>query len=116
MAEARAVGHSYAMEYRWCLKAAGLTYPVALCRQCGKVIPPASVELSRTGAHGTLLFLHEHELCFAVLVQSNSGKRRVEWRGDPGQALRAAVERAWVTEGASVEEVVELIASLLAAH
>ena len=108
----------YAMKYRWCLKAAGLTYPVALCRQCGKVIPPASVELSRTGAHGTLFFVHEHELCFAVLVQSNSGKRRVEWHGacELGQAVRAAVERAWVIEGADVEEVEKLIASLLAAR
>ena len=65
--------YKYKMPYRKCRKAAGLTYPIAICFECKKVIDPSATEPSRTGAHATWYYAHEHPLAFIVLEQTNSG-------------------------------------------
>jgi hypothetical protein len=105
--------HSYVVEYRRCIRAEGVTWPIAVCTTCRRIIEPRAIEPSKTGAHGKLYFVHQHPLVFITLLQSNSGKRRVALSGELGELARA-VEQAWVVERASVDEVVELARSLMA--
>ena len=104
--------YSYVVEYRRCIKAEGVTWPIAVCTTCRRIIEPR-VEPSKTGAHGKLYFVHQHPLAFITLLQSNSGKRRVELSGELGELARA-VERAWVVERRTLDEVEELVRSLIA--
>jgi hypothetical protein len=108
-----AAEYSYVVEYRRCIRAEGLTWPIAVCTTCRGIIEPRAQESSKTGAHGKLYFVHQHPLAFITLLQSNSGKRRVAVSGELGELARA-VERAWVVQRASVDEVVELARLLMA--
>lgn len=103
--------YTYKMPYRFCAKAAGLTYPIAICLECGKVIEPTREEYSRTGSHGTWYYVHKHPLAFIVLEQSNSGKgkRKVEAIGGVPEQLVDVVRDAWLYLGASIESVEGII-------
>ena len=101
--------HSYVMDFRMCRKSNGITYPVAICTTCKRVVEPINIELSKTGSHGRLYYVHEHPLTFIVLEQSNSGKRRVRWVNGYMKILNEVVEYAWIINGQSIKEVVEII-------
>jgi hypothetical protein len=101
--------HRYKMPFRRTLKTDAVTYPIALCLECGKVIEPSAREYSKTEAHGKLFFAHEHELAFIILKQSNSGKRKVETRGNVPEQLIDVVRDAWLYLGASPESVEGII-------
>jgi hypothetical protein len=106
----------YEKHYRNCIKASGRTYPIAYCPVCHAVVPPTSVERSRSGAHGTNIYVHEHELRFVELWSSNSGKREV--RVEPGFPSHLA-ERAralWLHEQVEPQVVEEELAALAAAE
>jgi hypothetical protein len=97
----------YEKYYRNCIKASGRTYPIAYCPVCNAVVPPTSVERSKTGAHGTNVYLHEHPLVFLTLISSNSGKRWMEVEPGFPRHLAELAERLWLHEAvepAAVEE------------
>jgi hypothetical protein len=105
-----APGHFVAeMPYRMCEKANGITYPIAICMVCKKIIEPASKEFSRTGSHGKFYYVHDHPLTFIILEQSNSGKRRIKWVSGYVKVLNEVVEYAWVINGQSIDEVIKII-------
>jgi hypothetical protein len=101
--------HSYAMNFRMCRKANGITYPIAICTTCKKIIEPVNREYSRTGNHGKFYYVHEHPLVFVTLIQSNSGRRKVEWTGGYIKVLNEVIEYAWIINGQSIEEVTKII-------
>jgi hypothetical protein len=101
--------HSYVMPYRMCEKANGITYPVAICVTCKKIIEPVNKEFSKTGSHGRFYYVHEHPLVFVTLIQSNSGKRKIVWTGGYIKVLNEVIEYAWIVNGQSIEEVTKII-------
>jgi Holliday junction resolvase RusA-like endonuclease len=106
--------YKYEMPYRFCAKAAGLTYPIAICVTCGKVIWPSREEYSRTGSHGTWYYVHEHPLAFIVLTQSNTGRRSASRTDNVPKALYDIVYETWVYyEDSTVEEVEGIISTWL---
>ena len=54
----------------------GLDYYFAYCPKCVRFVKPR-FELSKTGRHGKMIFIHSHELKFIRLSRSNSGKREI---------------------------------------
>jgi hypothetical protein len=104
----------YEKYYRRCAKKEGRTYPIAYCPVCNAAVPPSAVERSRTGAHGTNIYVHEHELKFLTLVSSNSGKREVE--AEPGfpERLAAHAKQLWLYERVEPEAVEEALQALCA--
>jgi len=111
VAEARQ--HVYEVPYRRCVKAGGITYPIAICPVCGKVIKPSRKESSKTGAHGTWYYAHEHPLLFVVLKQSNSGKRSLDAELGLPEPLVDAIRRAWIFFHYEPEVIEDLLAALL---
>ena len=98
--------YRYEMPYRNCIKASGLTYPIAFCLECGKVIEPSAEEYSRTGAHGTWYYVHEHPLAFIVLKRSNSGKRDAYRSENVPKPLFDIVYETWVYyEDSTIDEI-----------
>ena len=98
--------YKYEMPYRSCIKAGGLTYPIAICNECGKVIEPTRREYSKTGAHGTWYYEHEHELRFIILRQSNSGKRDAYRSENVPKPLFDIVHETWVYyEDSTIDEI-----------
>jgi hypothetical protein len=102
----------YEKYYRRCAKKEGRTYPIAYCPTCNAVVPPSAVERSKTGAHGTNIYVHEHELKFLTLVSSNSGKRKVE--AEPGfpEHLAERARALWLYEELEPVAVEEELAAL----
>jgi Holliday junction resolvase RusA-like endonuclease len=106
--------YKYEMPYRSCWKAGGLTYPIAICAECGRVIRPTREEYSRTGSHGTWYYVHEHPLGFIVLKRSNSGKRDAYRSENVPKALYDIVYETWVYyDDSTVEEIEEIISEWL---
>jgi len=101
--------YTYEMPYRRCIKRNCMTYPIALCLRCKKLVKPVRSELSKTGAHGMLYFAHRHPLAFVVLEQTNSGKRSVHFVGEVPEDLVWKVRIAWVDYGTDVNFVKNLV-------
>jgi hypothetical protein len=101
--------YRYELPYRNCIKASGLTYPIAFCLECGKVIEPTAEEYSRTGAHGTWYYVHEHPLAFIILKRSNSGKRDADRSENVPKSLFDIVYESWVYYEDSTIDVIEAI-------
>ena len=73
----------------------GIDYSIAVCLECRDVIEPASKRRSRNGTHGEDFFIHEHELRFIELYQSNSGNR--DYYLDQGlEFLEDLVDDLWI--------------------
>jgi len=104
----------YEREYRWCIKASGRTYPIAYCPTCNAVVPPSAVERSKTGAHGTNIYVHEHPLVFLTLVSSNSGKRWMEVEPSFPEQLAERARALWLYEQVEPQVVEEELAALAA--
>jgi hypothetical protein len=79
-----------------------------------RVIEPSAKEYSKTGAHGTWRYAHEHPLAFIILSQSNSGKREVTTTLGVPRPLREIVRELWIYRASSAEEVEEAVAKWLA--
>lgn len=105
--------HSYVMNFRMCRKANGITYPIAICEVCKKIVEPVNREYSKTGSHGKFYYMHEHPLVFVTLIQSNSGKRRVVWTGGYVKILNEVVEYMWVISGQDIKDIIETIQAYL---
>jgi len=103
---------TYKKSYRQSIKSDGITYPIAICLTCGKIIEPVRREFSRTTAHGTFYYEHEHPLEFITLVQSNSGKRYAEYRRELPLELRGKVAGAWL-RGKNIHEIEHIITETL---
>jgi hypothetical protein len=112
----RARLYTYEVPYRRCVKASGLTYPIAICTVCMRVVEPSAKEYSKTGAHGTWYYEHEHPLAFIMIVQSNSGKREVAMTPGVPRPLREIVRVLWIYRASSAEEVEEAVAKWLEAR
>jgi hypothetical protein len=110
---AEAQQHVYEVPYRRCVKAGGITYPIAVCLRCFKVVEPSRKESSKTGAHGTWYYAHEHPLLFVVLEQSNSGRRRVVVPEGFPEPLADAIRRTWTFFHYEPEVIENLLAALL---
>jgi preprotein translocase subunit Sss1 len=113
MAGAMAAEYSYVVEYRRCLRARGITYPIAVCTTCKKVVKPTREEYSKTGAHGVWYYKHEHQLSFIILEQSNSEKRRVTVQGSLPGRLEDAVRSTWLFHRYEPEDIERILAELL---
>lgn len=105
--------HVYKMPYRRCVKRSGLTYPIAVCPVCHTVVEPSRAKLSKTGAHGTMYFVHPHPLEFIILEESNSGKRRVVTTQGIPRNLETGVGNAWILHDTSPEEIKDMVKTLL---
>jgi hypothetical protein len=104
--------YTYEKEYRH-TRLNGLTISIAICLECKKVIEPTRKYRSKTKTHGKDYYVHEHPLLFITLVQSNRGYRVI---GVPKELedMYIVLERLWVYEGKTVEEIIEYIKSYLA--
>ena len=90
----------------------GIDYAIAVCLVCHDVIEPAGEYRSRSGTHGEDYFVHEHELRFVELYQSNSGNR--DYTIDGGlEFLEDLVDELWIYYRKSPETVEEEIAEKL---
>lgn len=101
----------YEKEYRN-TRYGGLTKNIAICLECKKVIKPTRLRLSRSGTHGTEYYVHEHQLYFITLIQSNSGNRSIvvpEKLND----VEVDLERMWIYEGCSVNDVINYLIKYL---
>ena len=105
--------NNYEREYRN-TRYGGLTRNIAICLECKKIIKPSRVRTSKSGTHGTEYYIHEHQLVFIELRQSNSGNRSVVVPEELNE-IRAEVERMWIYEGCSVNEVIDYISKFLTA-
>ena len=107
-AEAKRV-HRYEMPYRHTLKTGAVTYPIAFCLKCCKVVEPITKGYSKTGAHGAWYYVHEHPLKFVILRQSNSGKRSISTINKVPDDLLFHVEEAWIDFNASIDFVKRVV-------
>jgi hypothetical protein len=89
-----------------------VTEEIVVCLVCRRVLEPSRVRRSRRGTHGEDYYVHEHPLLSIVLEQSNSGRRRVVVPKE-FEEIRDLIERAWIYEGASVEDVRKAITQYL---
>jgi hypothetical protein len=90
----------------------GIDYSIGICLQCRDVIEPVGKRRSRKGTHGEDFFIHEHELRFVELYQSNSGNR--DFMIDGGlEFLEDLVDTLWIYYRESPETVEEKIAEKL---
>ena len=103
----------YQVPYRHCIKRDGLTYPIAVCVECKRVVEPERKEYSKTGAHGTWYYAHPHPLAIILLERTNSGKRSVVAGPGVPRPLREIVRELWLYRGWSAEEVEEAVAKWL---
>jgi hypothetical protein len=80
--------YTYKWDYRN-TKMGGLTKAVAICPKCRKVIEPSRIERSKAGTHGKDYYVHEHQLSFIIIGQTNSGQRYVDSVNvEPGSELK----------------------------
>jgi hypothetical protein len=100
--------HVYVKEYRW-TGMGGITYYIAYCPVCQRILPPTSKRRTRSGTHGEDYWVHEHQLFFLRLKSSNRGNRCLS--ADPSfpEKLRQVAEVTWVYERKSAGEVEELL-------
>jgi hypothetical protein len=101
--------YRYAMLYRHTLKTGALTYPIAICAECGRVVEPIRKEYSKTGAHGKWYYAHKHQLKFIILRQSNSGKRSVTTMNKVPDDLLTVVKEAWIDLNTSTDFVERVV-------
>jgi hypothetical protein len=98
-------------EYRYTLNTRALTVSIVVVD--GKVLRPTRSERSRTGAHGTDYYcLSEEEWSRTwtiTLIQSNSGKRYVDFSDNVPPNIREIVEYLWLNKGVSVEKIEKTI-------
>jgi hypothetical protein len=98
----------YMKEYRW-TRMDGITYHIAYCPQCGRIVPPTSTRRSRAGTHGEDLWVHEHQLAFLCLKSSNRGNRSLSAEPSFPERLRQVAEISWIYERRSPRDVEELL-------
>jgi len=108
--------HTYVMPYRRTHKTGAITWPVAICLECMRVIVARRIESSRTGSHGKMFFAHEHPLVFAVLEQSNSGKRTVRFIGELPENFKEDIVELWTLYEMTPEEAMDYIHAMLRVH
>ena len=108
--------YTYEMPYRRTHKTGAITWPVAICLECMRVIVARRIESSRTGAHGKMFFAHEHPLAFTILKQSNSGKRTVEFVGEIPENFKAEIRELWTMYNIPPEIAMNTIHAMLRAH
>jgi hypothetical protein len=73
----------------------GIDFSIGVCLGCREVVRPESLRRSCSGTHGEDYFVHEHELRFVELYQSNSGNRN--YHIDDGlEFLEDLVKEAWI--------------------
>jgi len=89
-----------------------ITEEIVVCMVCKKVLAPSRTRRSRTGTHGEDYYVHEHPLVSIVLEQSNSGRRRVVVPKELAE-VEDLLERAWVYEGATPEDIRKAIEQYL---
>jgi hypothetical protein len=104
--------YTYKWDYRN-TKMGGLTKAVAICPKCRKVIEPSRIERSKSGTHGRDYYVHEHQLSFIIIGQTNSGQRYVDSVNvEPGSELKnllLMVKTKWVFTNTSLEDVIAAI-------
>jgi hypothetical protein len=72
------------------------------------------VTRSKTGAHGTNIYVHEHPLVFLTLVSSNSGKREVRVEHGFPKHIAEAARHLWLYEQVEPQVVEGELAALAA--
>jgi hypothetical protein len=81
----------------------------------GVIARPTKIYRSKTRAHGVDIYCltsNDWSKAWVIeLVQSNTGKRHINFENVPAQ-IRELIERAWVYEGASVAELEKLLPKL----
>jgi len=92
----------------------GLTAYIAICMTCKKVIKPTRSRRSKSGTHGTEYYVHEHQLKFIELYQSNSGNRSIVVPEELNE-IRAEVERMWIYEPSYVSDIKNYVEAYLKA-
>jgi hypothetical protein len=101
--------YTYEREWR-STRLGGLTAYIAVCMTCKKVIRPSRTRSSRSGTHGTEYYVHE--LRFVELNQSNSGNRTISIPNELSE-IKADLERMWIYENSSVEDIKSYIMTYL---
>jgi len=89
-----------------------ITEEIVVCLVCKRVLEPTRTRRTRSGTHGEDYYIHEHPLLSIVLKESNSGRRSVTVPKEL-EEVRKLVEKAWVYEGASVEDIRKQVAQYL---
>jgi hypothetical protein len=103
--------YTYVAEWRH-TKMGAITEEIVVCMTCKKVLEPSRVRRSRSGTHGEDYYVHEHPMVSVTLEESNSGRRKVVVPKEL-EEIRDLIERAWVYEGATVEDIKVSIAQYL---
>jgi hypothetical protein len=95
-------------EYRL-TRMGGVTYYIAYCPVCQRILPPTGRRRSKSGTHGEDYWVHEHQLAFLCLESSNQGNRSLH--ADPSfpEKLRSIAEISWLYEHRSAGKVEELL-------
>jgi hypothetical protein len=89
-----------------------ITEEIVICLTCRRVLEPSRVRRSRSGTHGEDYYVHEHPMISITLEESNSGRRKVVVPKEI-EEIKDLVERAWVYEDATVEDIKVFIAQYL---
>jgi hypothetical protein len=103
--------YTYVAEWRH-TKMGAITEEIVVCLVCKKVLEPTRVRRTRSGTHGEDYYVHEHPLTSIVLEESNSGRRTVVVPKEL-EETRDLVERAWIYEDATVEDIRKAVAQYL---
>jgi hypothetical protein len=103
--------YTYTAEWRR-TRMGAITREIVVCLTCRKVLEPVRRRRSKSGTHGEDYYVHEHSLTSVVLEQSNSGRRYVSVPREL-EGVRKIVERMWVYEDASVDDIKAFIEQYL---
>ena len=99
--------YRYTRDWRW-TRLDGITWSIAVCMACRRVVKPTSIRRTRSGTHGEDYYEHEHPLKFVLLTQSNSGIRH--YYIDMGlEFLDELVRSLWIFRRLWPQEVIEEI-------
>jgi hypothetical protein len=90
----------------------GLTKAIVVCMQCRKILNPSRVQRSRSGTHGTDFYVHEHNVVYIMLEQSNSGRRRISIP-DEFAEIMDLLHITWLYEDSNVDDIVDIIKAYL---
>lgn len=88
------------------------TEEIVICLVCKKVLEPSRVRRSRSGTHGEDYYIHKHPIVSVVLRESNSGRRSVAVPKEL-EEIKDLIERAWIFENATIEDIRKSIAQYL---
>ena len=81
-----------------------ITEEIVVCLVCKRVLEPSRRRRTMSGTHGEDYYVHEHPMTSIVLEESNSGRRKVVVPREL-EEIKDLIERIWVYEGATVNDV-----------